>query len=136
VASASLVLACSAPDAHLPSDAPIPSGAFVIATKADVISAPDPRAVLALSVTTGVGMDQLSGFVASHLSGIGAGEPRQQRLLADTDAVLARLMARLPSDELLAEDLRRAGDLLGDVLGITTTDDVLAAIFSRFCIGK
>lgn len=136
VASASVVLACSAPDARLPLDAPLPSGAFVIATKADVISAPDPRAVLALSLTTGVGIDQLSGFVASRLSGIGAGEPRQQRLLADTDAVLARLMARLPSDELLAEDLRRAGDLLGDVLGVTTTDDVLAAIFSRFCIGK
>lgn len=142
VASASVVLACSAPDALLPSsalmppNAALPLGTLVIATKADVITAPDPRAVLSVSVTTGVGIDQLTGLVASRLGGVGAGEPRQQRLLAETDAVLARLMARLPSDELLAEDLRRAGDLLGDVLGVTTTDDVLAAIFSRFCIGK
>ncbi len=136
ISAAAVVLACSAPDARLAPEVVLPDGALVIATKADLDAAPDARAVLAVSASTGSGLAQLTGLVASRLGGVGAGEPRQQRLLSETDAVLARLVAGLPADELLAEDLRRASDLLGDLLGVTTTDDVLAAIFSRFCIGK
>ena len=136
IAGAAMVLACSAPDALLPPDAPLPHGTLVIATKADLDARPDPRAVLTVSAASGDGIAQLTGLVQERLGAIGAGEPRQQRLLAETDALLARLVAHLPDDELLADDLRRASDLLGDLLGITTTDDVLDAIFSRFCIGK
>jgi tRNA modification GTPase len=136
ISGAAVVLACSAPDAPLPSDASLPSGVLVIATKADLVAAPDARAVLTVSATTGDGIAALTGLVHDRLGAIGAGEPRQQRLLAETDALLARLVAHLPGDELLADDLRRASDLLGDLLGLTTTDDVLDAIFSRFCIGK
>jgi tRNA modification GTPase len=133
---AAVVLACSAPDAPLPNDTRLPAQAVVIATKADVAAHPDARAVLALSATSGLGLPQLTGLVADRLAAIGAGEPRQQRLLAEVDSVLARLASALPGDELLADDLRRTSDLLGDLLGLTTTDDVLDAIFSRFCIGK
>lgn len=136
IAGAAVVLACSAPDSRLPDDASLPTGTVVIATKADLDAVPDARAVLAVSATTGSGIAQLAGLVQDRLGAIGAGEPRQQRLLAETDALLARLVALLPGDELLADDLRRASDLLGDLLGVTTTDDVLDAIFSRFCIGK
>jgi len=38
--------------------------------------------------------------------------------------------------ELIAIDLRDALDTLGEILGITTTQDLLEEIFSRFCIGK
>jgi tRNA modification GTPase len=38
--------------------------------------------------------------------------------------------------ELLAADLRRALDLLGQITGIISPDDVLGRIFSQFCIGK
>ncbi len=133
---AALVLACSAPDAPLPTMNDLPTNAVVIATKADLVATPDPRAVLAVSATDGSGLVQLTGLVADRLAAVGAGEPRQQRLLTEVDALLARLTTHLPEDELLADDLRRVGDLLGDLLGITTTDDVLNAIFSRFCIGK
>jgi tRNA modification GTPase len=135
-AAPAMVLACSAPDARLPHDASLPNDTVVIATKADLDASPDPRAVLAVSATSGDGIAQLAGLVQDRLGAIGAGEPRQQRLLAETDALLVGLVARLPGDELLADDLRRASDLLGDLLGVTTTDDVLDAIFSRFCIGK
>lgn len=40
-----------------------------------------------------------------------------------------------PAD-LLAVDLQAALDYLGDIVGLTTPDDVLDALFSRFCIGK
>ncbi len=136
IAGAAVVLACSAPDAPLTADASLPGGALIIATKADLDAVPDARAVLAVSAATGSGITQLTGLVQDRLTGVGVGEPRQQRLLTETDALLARLVAHLPDDELLADDLRRASDLLGDLLGVTTTDDVLDAIFSRFCIGK
>lgn len=38
--------------------------------------------------------------------------------------------------ELIAIDLREAVDGLGEILGATTTRDLLDEIFSRFCIGK
>ncbi len=38
--------------------------------------------------------------------------------------------------ELEAIDLKEALDSLGEVVGVTTTEDILDQIFSRFCIGK
>lgn len=39
-------------------------------------------------------------------------------------------------DELLAIDVGRALDALGDIVGETTADDLLNRIFAEFCIGK
>ena len=133
---AALVLACSAPDAPLPADPPLlRERTVVVATKAD-LGVHEPRAVLAVSVETGAGLDQLAGLVAARLGAVAGAAPRQQRLLAETDAILACLLMRPPADELLAEDLRTCADRLGDLLGATTPDEVLDAIFGRFCIGK
>ena len=129
---AALVLACSAPDARLPEL----DGAWqIVATKAD-LGAPDPRAVVAVSVETGAGLDQLAGLVAARLAHRAGGEPRQQRLLSSALAGLNRLADQPPPDELLAEDLRRITEILSDLIGHTTPDEVLDALFSRFCIGK
>ena len=38
--------------------------------------------------------------------------------------------------ELRAEDLRRAAHALGRLTGAVDVEDVLDAVFSRFCIGK
>ncbi len=38
--------------------------------------------------------------------------------------------------ELLADDLRRAHDQLGEIVGSVSSDALLGEIFSRFCIGK
>ena len=40
------------------------------------------------------------------------------------------------SVDLLAVDVQLALDYLGDIVGLTTPDDVLDAVFSQFCIGK
>ena len=38
--------------------------------------------------------------------------------------------------ELVAEELRTALDALGDITGKADAEEVLGAIFGRFCIGK
>jgi tRNA modification GTPase len=40
------------------------------------------------------------------------------------------------SPDLLAIDIQSALDHLGDIVGTTTTEDILDMIFERFCIGK
>jgi tRNA modification GTPase len=52
-------------------------------------------------------------------------------LVRARDAVTAGL-----SGDLVAVDLRDALDHLGAIIGITTPDDILNNIFSKFCIGK
>jgi len=49
--------------------------------------------------------------------------------------VLGGLDGQVTSD-FLAMDIRRALHYLGEITGEVTTDDLLANIFSKFCIGK
>ncbi len=135
VESAAIVFACSAPDARLESISHLPPHTIILATKSD-LGANDERATFQVSAATGHGLDQLADHVTHALAAVGTDDPRQQRLLRAADAIIKRLAAHLPGDELLAEDLRQTADYLGDLLGITTPDDILHAIFGRFCIGK
>ncbi|WP_093308646.1 tRNA uridine-5-carboxymethylaminomethyl(34) synthesis GTPase MnmE [Allopseudospirillum japonicum] len=45
-------------------------------------------------------------------------------------------LENLGAGELLAEDLRRAQQALGEITGAVSADDLLGKIFSSFCIGK
>lgn len=40
------------------------------------------------------------------------------------------------SEEFIAVDLRTAIDLIGEIVGLVTTEEILNNIFSKFCIGK
>ena len=54
-------------------------------------------------------------------------------------AALERASGRLAVDdagELVAEELREAQQALGEITGAFATEDLLAHIFSSFCIGK
>jgi tRNA modification GTPase len=57
------------------------------------------------------------------------------KTLASVVSAKAAFQASIGS-ELVAIDLRAALNSLGEIIGITTPDDVLNNIFSRFCIGK
>ena len=65
---------------------------------------------------------------------------RHLRALEAAEARLAaaatHLAATVPPLELFAEELRGAQVALGAITGEFTADDLLGAIFSRFCIGK
>ncbi len=64
---------------------------------------------------------------------------RHHEHLIGTDSALARAIAGLDSGvtpDWLAMDLRVALQHLGELTGQITTDNLLASIFSKFCIGK
>jgi tRNA modification GTPase len=63
---------------------------------------------------------------------------RHRELLAQAAARLtaAQLLDPAGQTELLAAELRRALDLLGQITGTISPDEVLARVFSQFCIGK
>ena len=98
-----------------------------------------------VSARTGQGLDGLGQaivrFVSTDQSEGASLFAARQRHLDALGCVKAQLIEaqdhlRLDSLELLAEHLRLAQDLLGEILGRRTSDDLLGDIFSRFCIGK
>lgn len=59
--------------------------------------------------------------------------------LKQTDDSLSRVLTGMDSGitgDFLAMDIRQALHYLGEITGQVTTDDLLANIFSKFCIGK
>jgi tRNA modification GTPase len=64
---------------------------------------------------------------------------RHAQLLKKTSEDLDRVYDSLEknlSNDLIASDLRQALMHLGEITGQISTDDLLANIFSKFCIGK
>jgi tRNA modification GTPase len=58
-----------------------------------------------------------------------------RRARAHTLNTLDALRASSPL-ELAAMDLRIATNAVGEIVGKTTTEDILDSIFSQFCLGK
>ncbi len=107
----------------------------------------DGVAEIWLSAKTGTGVDLLRRAILevagaeenSHDAFLG--RERHVRALDAARVHLALAATHLspasaPALELCAEELRQAHDALGAITGAHTADDLLGAIFSRFCIGK
>jgi tRNA modification GTPase len=58
-----------------------------------------------------------------------------QQVNSSLQDIMDGLDSRLPGD-LLALDIRRCLQYLGEITGEVTNDDQLDYIFSKFCIGK
>jgi len=94
-----------------------------------------------LSAVTGEGMDQLRQLLIDHarqaMPGPGAValNQRQRHLLRSAAEALGDA-AGMRDPLLVAENLRIARVSFDHLLGNTATEDVLDAVFGRFCIGK
>jgi tRNA modification GTPase len=97
--------------------------------------------VVYISVKTGEGLDLLRDYLKAKVgfnTGVeGKFMARRRHLEALTKVEQFLLQAQQQkSIELLAEDLRQAQNSLGEITGKFYTDDLLAKIFSTFCVGK
>ena len=99
------------------------------------------------SALTGEGIPALRAAILNHVAGDSTTQlesgfltsVRHQKLVNDAltalDAATNAVAARVPHEMLLL-DLYGALRPLDEITGATTTDDILALIFSTFCIGK
>ena len=132
-------------------DALPPSAARVrVLNKIDLGVAPPHRSThgeettIALSAKTGAGLDLLRAELKRLAGGDaaeGAFSARTRHVLALERAAAhidaaARVLHAQRAGELAAEDLRQAQQVLGEITGEFSSDDLLGAIFSSFCIGK
>ena len=106
----------------------------------------DPIEAVAISATTGAGIDRLIAAIGNAL---GTGEALRDRpqvtnvrhavLLERAKESLTRAAIALESkisEEFPLLDLQEAGAALQEITGRRTSDDLLRHIFERFCIGK
>jgi tRNA modification GTPase len=114
--------------------------------KTDASLAPTPEQGVALSATTGMGLDalrckllQLAGWQPAT-EGIYIARERHLRALKRVqdhfDVATQYLEGKTPALDLLAEELRLGQNALAEITGEFTSDDLLGIIFSKFCIGK
>ncbi|MEK9863397.1 MAG: tRNA uridine-5-carboxymethylaminomethyl(34) synthesis GTPase MnmE [Verrucomicrobiota bacterium] len=100
-----------------------------------------------LSCATGVGIESLkdailktvwSGSLPSENSEVMINSRHQHALQQSLEhvAIVKDGLASNRELELIAMDLRIALSELGEVIGETTTEDLLDSIFSQFCLGK
>jgi tRNA modification GTPase len=99
-----------------------------------------------VSAKTGEGLDELQNtivkpFISQNLenSGFLVSDARHNDLLVRTGSEIENsigLIDRKMSEEIILIGLHNALRFLGQITGETTTEDMLARIFSTFCIGK
>jgi tRNA modification GTPase len=122
----------------------------MVATKGDLVSdGHQIEADVVVSAHTGAGLAELLALVEQRLSQR-HGEPvvdapglTRARHLAAVGAAAAEMRAFgvawrddvLPAT-VAAIHVRAAADALGELIGVVQVDDVLDAVFRRFCVGK
>jgi tRNA modification GTPase len=140
--------------AYLEERALLPPGVpvTVVFNKIDLVAhdieagvVPPAATIILLSALTGEGLDALAahlkacvGFAPEAASALSA-RARHLEALAQVDTYLtaaARLLTAHNAPELVAEELKRAQQALGDIIGVESSDELLGRIFARFCIGK
>jgi tRNA modification GTPase len=121
---------------------------LVVANKGDLAPAWSERehgATTTVSALTGQGIDALARELSARATPVAdvlvVNERQRARLreaLDHLDHACAALDAAggAVAEEFLAADLVRAEQALEELSGTRAPDDVLAEIFSRFCIGK
>ncbi|HAT55420.1 MAG TPA: tRNA uridine-5-carboxymethylaminomethyl(34) synthesis GTPase MnmE [Lactobacillus sp.] len=104
-------------------------------------------AIIATSVLTNAGMDQLEDKIATLFFGgiensqttVMVTNARHIALLKQAsqalDDVMSGIAAGMPVD-LVQIDMTRAWDLLGEITGDSVQDELLTQLFSQFCLGK
>ncbi|AZG77856.1 tRNA uridine-5-carboxymethylaminomethyl(34) synthesis GTPase MnmE [Methylocystis rosea] len=112
-----------------------------VATKTDL--APAPQGAIGVCALSGEGLETLAAAIEARARarlGDGASSlivrERHRRALEQAVESIDIVLAGGEALELQAEELRRASAALGRIVGAVDVEEILDAVFSRFCIGK
>ncbi len=108
------------------------------------ICAPFGKYDVAVSAKTGYGLDALKRLISAAAVGDGAlgqayiVEERHYDALLRAEKALknAAENAGEITPDLLSVDIKEAWDALGEITGETATEEIINAVFSKFCVGK
>jgi tRNA modification GTPase len=138
--------AYDAADAEIAALLPAATPRLEVWNKADAAAADVPDEAMALSARTGAGLDALRRALLAQAGwqpaaeGLFIARTRHVQALrearAHLEAAQAHAAVRDAALDLLAEELRLAHRALMAITGEYGTEDLLGAIFGRFCIGK
>jgi tRNA modification GTPase len=144
-----LVLDATAPlnaeEKYLLEDETLAPRLVIVRNKIDLRGIADAITAMPTSAITGEGVEELRAHLLKRVRGSAeiAATPvtnlRQQQAVVSAMEALAAADAALDEHvphEMLLLDLYRALRSLDELTGDTTTEDILALIFSTFCIGK
>jgi tRNA modification GTPase len=103
--------------------------------------------ILSISALRGTGIDQLKRSIRSLVlhgamdssAEILISNIRHKRALEEARSAAVQIAEGLKADrspELITLDIQQALEALGEIVGETTSEEVLNRIFSQFCIGK
>lgn len=117
---------------------------FTVFNKCDIGGFAIPRIAYAFAVSakTGEGVDSLINAIASTYSERSGGgelitnERHISALLSAKRALESAKQGLAYTVDCTLIDLRQAYDALGQITGKTATEDIVNAIFSKFCVGK
>lgn len=101
--------------------------------------------IIEISAKTGFGMQELFSAIAEKAASIDDIEQEEgsssrwiaclESCLASLKSARATIASQMPA-ELACTDLRDAAFAMGELIGDVTSEDVLDAVFEKFCIGK
>lgn len=99
---------------------------------------------LNVSALTHEGVEELKLEVAARLKLLASKSDDNQSLegeryltsLLRARGVLAAVDFKMCDAVLIGNEMRRASQILGEVVGANYSDDILSGLFSRFCVGK
>ena len=138
--------AYDAADAEIAALLPAATARLELWNKADAAPAAVPAGAMALSARTGEGLDALRQALLAQAGwqpaaeGLFIARTRHVQALREArghlEAAQAHAAVRDAALDLLAEELRLAHRALMAITGEYGTEDLLGAIFGRFCIGK
>lgn len=114
-----------------------------VRSKSDQALSPLGSYDFAISSRTGAGIDSLKKRILMHLVELEGAEPplitrlRQRRGVEKAlDCCREARDSHLKGIEFVDANLQRLDQALSEIIGLIGVEDVLGAIFSRFCVGK
>lgn len=115
--------------------------------KLDLVAQPPVNMDVSVSCTTGEGLETLKNTLYQHVvnmvnigvGGVVLNSERHRDVFIRFKEQVSISIDSIKNGfgpEYIASDLRLALDILGEITGKTTPDDILNQIFSGFCVGK